>query len=67
MNNWYGNFSRSMYTFFEITYSGGWPLLVRPVLEKVSAWYAIPFLLYVADPLFIIFRFPLNSDTFQDY
>ena len=56
-----------MYTFFEITYSGGWPLLVRPVLEKVSAWYAIPFLLYVADPLFIFFRFPLNSDTFQDY
>lgn len=56
MNNWYGNFSRSMYTFFEITYSGGWPLLVRPVLEKVSVWYAIPFLLYVTLVVFATLR-----------
>lgn len=56
MNNWYGNFARSMYTFFEITYSGGWPLLVRPVLEKVSVWYAVPFLLYVTLVVFATLR-----------
>jgi len=56
MNSWYGTFSRSMYTFFEITYSGGWPLLVRPVLESVSAWYAIPFLIYVTLVVFATLR-----------
>lgn len=56
MNTWYGTFSRSMYTFFEITYSGGWPLLVRPVLESVSAWYAIPFLIYVTLVVFATLR-----------
>ena len=27
--------------------AGGWPLLVRPVVDLVSPWYSIPFLLYV--------------------
>lgn len=33
---------------FEITHSGSWPALVRPVLEKVDPWYAILFLPYIA-------------------
>ena len=32
---------------FRTLLAGGWPLLVRPVIEMVSPWYSIPFLLYV--------------------
>ncbi|CAK9024221.1 Sodium channel protein type 11 subunit alpha (NaN) (Sensory neuron sodium channel 2) (Sodium channel protein type XI subunit alpha) (Voltage-gated sodium channel subunit alpha Nav1.9) [Durusdinium trenchii] len=56
MNSWYGSFLRAMYTMFEITYSGGWPLLVRPVIEMVSPWYSIPFLLYVVFVVFAAIR-----------
>ena len=48
MNNLYGSFTRAFYTFFEITHSGSWPSRVRPVLEKVSPWYGILFLPYIA-------------------
>ena len=48
MNNLYGSFTRAFYTFFEITHSGSWPSRVRPVLEKVSPWYSVLFLPYIA-------------------
>ena len=35
------------YTVFELTFSGGWIVRVRPVVESVSYWYAIPFLCYI--------------------
>lgn len=47
VNNLYGSFSKALYTTFEITHSGSWPSRVRPVIEKVSPWYAIPFLTYI--------------------
>ena len=52
----YGSFFRALYTMYEITYSGGWPAVVRPVIEKVSPWYAVPFLLYVALVVFAVIR-----------
>jgi len=56
MNAWYGNFMKSMYTMFEITLSGGWPLLVRPVIDYVSPWYAVLFLPYVMLIVFAVLR-----------
>ena len=47
VNNLYGSFSKALYTTFEITHSGSWPSRVRPVIEKVSPWYSIPFLAYI--------------------
>ena len=35
------------YTVFELTFSGGWIVRVRPVVDNVSHWYAIPFLCYI--------------------
>ena len=52
----YGSFFRALYTMYEITYSGGWPAVVRPVIEKVSPWYAVTFLLYVALVVFAVIR-----------
>ncbi|CAE7322432.1 Scn10a [Symbiodinium natans] len=48
----YGTFFRSMFTMFEITFSGGWPNSVRPLVDDVSIYFAIPCLLYV---VFIVF------------
>ena len=56
MNNLYGSFTKSLYTTFEITHSGSWPARVRPVIEKVSAFYAIPFLFYIALVVFAVIR-----------
>jgi len=56
MNNLYGSFTRAFYTFFEITHSGSWPSRVRPVLEKVSPWYGILFLPYIALVVFAVIR-----------
>ena len=41
---------------FEITHSGGWPLLVRPVLEKLGWGFSIPFLIYVTLVIFAVIR-----------
>jgi len=56
MNTLYGSFTKSFYTFFEITHSGSWPSRVRPVLEKVSPWYSIIFLPYIALVVFAVIR-----------
>eukprot|EP00434_Breviolum_minutum_P020198 symbB.v1.2.017811.t1/scaffold1395.1/size121899/3 len=56
MNNLYGSFSKALYTTFEITHSGSWPSRVRPVIEKVSPWYAIPFLTYITLVVFAVIR-----------
>lgn len=52
----YGDFLKAMYTMFEITYSGGWPNYARPVIEKVSGFYAIIFLFYVTGVVFAEIR-----------
>jgi len=52
----YGSFSRALYTMFEITHSGSWPSRVRPVVDRVSAWYAIAFLGYITLVVFAVIR-----------
>lgn len=44
----YGTSFWAAYTMFEITFSGGWPGKVRPVLTHVSPWYIVLFLPFVA-------------------
>ena len=56
MNNLYGNFLKAFYTLFEITHSGSWPSKVRPVIEKVNAWYAVLFCSYIAFVVFAVIR-----------
>ena len=46
MHEFYGSFTKSFYTIFEVTHSGSWPSRVRPVLDSVDAWYAALFLPY---------------------
>ncbi|CAK9045815.1 unnamed protein product [Durusdinium trenchii] len=54
--DYYGSFLRALYTMFEITHSGSWPARVRPVIEKVNAWYALPFLGYITLVVFAVIR-----------
>ena len=56
MRQYYGNFPKTLYTMFEITFSGSWPGRVRPVTSKVSGWYAIPFLFYIALVVFAVIK-----------
>jgi len=56
INALYGSFLKATYTMFEITYSGGWPTQVRPVLDLVDPWYAAAFLPYVTVVVFAVLR-----------
>lgn len=56
LRQYYGNFWRTLYTMFEITFSGAWPNRVRPVTSKVSSWYAVPFLFYIALVVFAVIK-----------
>lgn len=56
LNARYGSFFKTLYTMFEITYSGGWPSLTRRVIEDISGWYAILFLLYITVVVFAVIR-----------
>lgn len=53
---YYGSSFRAIYTMFEITLSGCWPNYVRPILDHVSPWYAVFFILYVAGVVFAVIR-----------
>ena len=52
----YGTAYRAMYTLFEITMAGNWPVSARPVLNKVSHVYVIFFVLYITLVVFAIIR-----------
>merc|ERR1712203_373888 len=52
----YGSASRSVYTIFEATLSGGWPNYARRLVEDVSAWYAVFWMIYVVTVVFAIIR-----------
>mmetsp|Transcript_29060 Transcript_29060/g.73815 ORF Transcript_29060/g.73815 Transcript_29060/m.73815 type:complete len:606 (+) Transcript_29060:99-1916(+) len=55
-NTNYGTASKALWTMFEITFSGGWPTWVRPLIEDVSPWYAGFFALYVGGVVFAVIR-----------
>ncbi|CAL1169372.1 unnamed protein product [Cladocopium goreaui] len=52
----YGTAYRAMYTLFEITFAGNWPVSARPVLNKVSHVYVIFFVLYITLVVFAVIR-----------
>lgn len=52
----YGSPARAMYTMFEATLSGCWPNYARILIEDISAWYAVFFIVYVTVVVFAIIR-----------
>eukprot|EP00931_Biecheleriopsis_adriatica_P058121 TRINITY_DN34535_c0_g1_i1.p1 TRINITY_DN34535_c0_g1~~TRINITY_DN34535_c0_g1_i1.p1 ORF type:complete len:655 (-),score=120.25 TRINITY_DN34535_c0_g1_i1:105-2069(-) len=52
----YGTAHRAIYTMYEITFAGNWPVYARPVLEKVSHLFTIFFLLYITFIVFAVIR-----------
>ncbi|CAE6916345.1 Scn11a [Symbiodinium sp. CCMP2456] len=56
VNKLYGDFGKAFYTMFEVTHSGSWPGVVRPVVDNVDALYAIPFLTYITLVVFAVIR-----------
>ena len=51
-----GSFLKALYTMFEITHSGSWPAVVRPIVERVNPWYAVLFLSYITLVVFAVIR-----------
>jgi len=56
INRKYGDGAKALWTVFEITFSGGWPGFVTPVIEKVSPLYALVFVPYVVVVVFAVIR-----------
>ncbi|CAJ1370460.1 unnamed protein product [Effrenium voratum] len=54
--NRYGTAYRAMYTLYEITFAGNWPVNARPVMEKVSHGFVVFFLVYVTIIVFAVIR-----------
>jgi len=52
----YGSASKALWSMFEITFSGGWPTWVTPLVEKVSLFYAFYFAVYVGGVVFAVIR-----------
>jgi len=56
VNKMYGSAAKSMYTMFELTFSGCWPNYARPLIEDVNGCYAIFFVGYVIAVVFTLTR-----------
>mmetsp|Transcript_75122 Transcript_75122/g.174201 ORF Transcript_75122/g.174201 Transcript_75122/m.174201 type:complete len:328 (-) Transcript_75122:142-1125(-) len=52
----YGTSSRSLYTLFELTFSGCWPNYARTLINEVSTGYVAFFVLYVTGVIFSMVR-----------
>lgn len=52
----YGTSWQSLYTLYEITFAGNWPTRARPVVEKVSAYFAIFYVCYITIIVFAVIR-----------
>jgi len=68
MSRYYGSSLSSLYTVFEMTFSGGWPNYARRLVEEVSPWFCIFFVLYVTLVVFTLVRIIfalLIRDTMQ--
>jgi len=56
VNRHYGDGFKSLYTVFELTFSGCWPNYSRPIIEGVSAHYAAIFVVYIVFVVFAMIR-----------
>jgi len=52
----YGTASRAIYTMFEITFAGSWPMYARPVIEDVGVGYSLFFVAYIVFVVFAVIR-----------
>jgi len=48
----YGSSLLAIYTMFEITLAGNWPVHFRPLVENVSGWYSIFIFVYIGVVVF---------------
>lgn len=53
---WYGTGARALWTLFLVTFSGGWPSYVQPLVTEVSWVYALAFAIYVWVVVFAVTR-----------
>eukprot|EP00419_Tripos_fusus_P048442 CAMPEP_0172838994 /NCGR_PEP_ID=MMETSP1075-20121228/28255_1 /TAXON_ID=2916 /ORGANISM="Ceratium fusus, Strain PA161109" /LENGTH=601 /DNA_ID=CAMNT_0013682581 /DNA_START=15 /DNA_END=1816 /DNA_ORIENTATION=+ len=56
MNRMYGSGLKSLWTVFQMTFSGCWPNWVGPVVDYASPWYASLFCFYVICVIFTVTR-----------
>jgi len=56
VNRKYGDGAKALWTVFEMTFSGGWPGFVTPIVEGVSPLYAFIFIPYVVVVVFAVIR-----------
>merc|ERR1711971_151743 len=56
LNKYYGDAVRSSYTLFEVTMAGCWPNYFRPLIEKVSPWFCLFVVPYIAIVAFAMLR-----------
>ncbi|CAJ1415019.1 unnamed protein product [Effrenium voratum] len=52
----FGTAYRSCYSLFEITFAGNWPVIARPVMNKVSHGFVAFFVLYITVIAFALIR-----------
>eukprot|EP00931_Biecheleriopsis_adriatica_P055264 TRINITY_DN32621_c0_g1_i1.p1 TRINITY_DN32621_c0_g1~~TRINITY_DN32621_c0_g1_i1.p1 ORF type:complete len:700 (-),score=106.70 TRINITY_DN32621_c0_g1_i1:133-2232(-) len=52
----YGTAYRAVYTMYEVTFAGNWPIYARPVLENVDQSFCLFFFLYVTLVVFAVTR-----------
>merc|ERR1711933_614604 len=52
----YGTAGRSLWTVFELTFSGGWPAYARRLVEEVGVGFAWFFALYISTVVFAMTR-----------
>jgi len=54
--NMFGTTTASMFTMFEITFSGCWPNYSRSLINDISVWYRVFFIIYVSLVVFAMLR-----------
>jgi len=54
--NMYGDTARATLTMFEATMSGCWPNYSRTLIEEVSPWFGLFFVVYIAGVVFAVTR-----------
>ncbi|CAE8633233.1 unnamed protein product [Polarella glacialis] len=52
----YGTAYRAIFTMYKITLAGNWPIYVEPVMNNVSQWFVVFFVLYVTIVVFAVIR-----------
>eukprot|EP00930_Biecheleria_cincta_P026706 TRINITY_DN1877_c0_g1_i1.p1 TRINITY_DN1877_c0_g1~~TRINITY_DN1877_c0_g1_i1.p1 ORF type:complete len:580 (-),score=99.92 TRINITY_DN1877_c0_g1_i1:476-2215(-) len=56
VNKYYGSAMKATWTMFEVTFSGGWPGVCRPLMQRVSSYFATIFIVYITLVQFAFLR-----------